>query len=211
MSAFLPANASVLSRHYPRLAEELAAQEGEGEFAPEDIKAEVSGTGAPFLTVKGIHVHSPRDPVREARRLTEAALASGEPGGLPEVFIIMGFGLGYVAEAAAEAAPGRPVIIVEKRRELLRKALEIRDLGDFLSKNRLVFVLGGSGDAVTGALALFESPGEKTTVPLIIRNRALAEAAGYNLSVLHGSLGNSYANCPVCRRLKSCCFWGFGV
>jgi hypothetical protein len=174
MSAFLPVNASILSRHYPRLAEELAAPEGDEEFAPEDIQAEVSETGEPILTVKGIHVHSRKDPVREARRLTEAALASGgEPGGLPAVFVIMGFGLGYAAEAAAEAAPGRPVIIVERRRELLKKALELRDLGDFLSKNRLVFVLGGSGDGVTGALALFESPGEKT-VPVIIRNRALA-------------------------------------
>jgi hypothetical protein len=124
--------------------------------------------------------------VREAKRLTEAALASaggpgGGPGGLPPVFVILGFGLGYAAEAAAEAVPGRPIIVVERRRELLKKALETRDLGGFLSKNRLVFVLGGSGDGVTGALALFESHGEssgespgKKTVPVIIRNRALA-------------------------------------
>ncbi|MDR1374046.1 MAG: DUF115 domain-containing protein, partial [Treponema sp.] len=170
MSGLLPANASILGKNYPGLAEELAKQEGAGEFAPADIKTEASGTGDPVLVVKGIHVHSPRDPVREAKRLTEAALA---PGGEPAaILVIMGFGLGYAAEAAAKAAPGRPVIIVERRRELLRKALEIRDLGAFLSKNRLVFVAGGDGDAVTGALALFETSGEKIT-PVLIRNRAL--------------------------------------
>jgi hypothetical protein len=181
MIGFLPANASILSENYPGLAEELAKQEEAEEFAPGDIKTEVSGTGEPVLIVKGIHVHSPRDPVREAKRLAEAALGAfsnrmsagtSAPEGGPAVLVVMGFGLGYAAEAAAGAVPGRPVIIVERRRELLRKALEIRDLADFLSGNPLVFVLGGSGEAVTGALALFEKPGEKA-VPVIIRNRAL--------------------------------------
>ncbi|MDR1862515.1 MAG: DUF115 domain-containing protein [Treponema sp.] len=179
MSGLLPANASVLGRNYPGLAEELAKEDEAGELAPEDLKTENAATGEPVLVVRGIHVHSPRDPVREAKRLAEAALGvcSPEASAAGQVLVVMGFGLGYAAEAAASAAPGRPVIIVERRRELLRKALEIRDLGDFLSQNRLVFVLGGSGDAVSGALALFEKPGEKT-VPLIIRNRALAGLDG---------------------------------
>ncbi|MDR2159302.1 MAG: DUF115 domain-containing protein [Treponema sp.] len=175
MSKFLPVNASILSKNYPGLTEELAKTDKVGEFAPEDIKTETLKTGDPVLMVKGIHIHSPRDPVREAKRLTEAALAASPNAvsGGAAVFVVMGFGLGYAAEAAAEAAAGRPVVIVERRRELFRRALEIRDLGGFLAKNRIVFVLGGDGGAVTGALALFEKPGEKP-VPLIIRNRALA-------------------------------------
>jgi hypothetical protein len=179
----LPANASVLTKNYPGLMEELAKSAGDDELAPEDIQLETTPSGAPTLVIKGLYVHSPRDPLREAQRLVEAALGGGGgeasqgPAGQAAEeaegpALIMGFGLGYAAEAAAKAAPGRPVIIVEKRRELLKKALETRDLGGFLSKNRVVFVLGGDGGAITGALALFEKP-EGKTAPAIIRNRAI--------------------------------------
>jgi len=43
----------------------------------------------------------PRDPVREARRLAETLDAAGQGP-----VVVMGFGLGYGAEAAAEKAPG---------------------------------------------------------------------------------------------------------
>jgi len=60
---------------------------------------------------------------------------------------------------------------VEKHAEILKKALAAHDLSAFLSQNSLVFVLGGSGEGVTGALSLFKSsPG---VPPLVIRNRAL--------------------------------------
>jgi hypothetical protein len=89
--------------------------------------------------------------------------------------LILGFGLGYAAEAAAERAPGRPLVVVERRREILKKALEVRNLDRFLSENRIVFVVGGSGEAVSGALSLFESPGGTGNAPEILRNRALME------------------------------------
>jgi hypothetical protein len=166
----LASNAAILNKNYPGLTEELDKTGEDEAFAPQDIKTEVSAAGALSLLVKGIHIHSPRDPLREAGRLAEAAIA-GEAAAVGSV-VILGFGLGYAAEAAARLAPGRPLIIVEKRRELLKKTLETRDLGDFLGKNRVVFVLAGSGEAVTGALALFEKKGEKSA-PAIIRNRAL--------------------------------------
>jgi len=56
---------------------------------------------------------------------------------------------------------------VEKRLDILKKALETRDLASFLSRQRLVFVLDSEG--VSEALSLFES----SSFPLVIWNRTL--------------------------------------
>ncbi|GHT57071.1 hypothetical protein FACS1894109_08130 [Spirochaetia bacterium] len=175
---------SLLTRLYPGLAEEL---EKDDEAPPLEISVETAAAGLPSMVINGLHVHSPRDPLREAQRLA-ASLNPVHTGGtgaeaVDGPIVIMGFGLGYAAEAtAAEAAadagakgPGRSLIIVERRRQILKKALETRDLGKFLSENRIVFVVGGSGNAITGALSLFEDPIRGKIRPAIIRNRALMQ------------------------------------
>ncbi|GHV44426.1 hypothetical protein AGMMS49546_28370 [Spirochaetia bacterium] len=184
---------SLLTRLYPGLAEEL---EKEDDPPSVEISVEKTATGAPSLVVNGLHIHSPRDPVREARRLAESLSADHRPlDGAGEgtadqrgPVVILGFGLGYAAEAVANAgteavaakapagkAPQRPLIIVEKRRQVLKKALETRDLSKFLAENRIVFVVGGSGDAISGALSLFEDPIRGKAAPPLIRNRALMQ------------------------------------
>jgi hypothetical protein len=183
---------SLLSRLFPGLAEELekpgggAGEEGLGEEKPRDgeLRVETAVSRSPTLVFRGRYVHSARDPVREARRLAETlplpgavpvggGAGPGGQGGGPVV--ILGFGLGYTAEAAAERAPGRPLVLVERRREILKKALETRNLDRFLSENRIVFVVGGSGEAVSGALSLFTGPGGAEAPPEILKNRALTE------------------------------------
>jgi hypothetical protein len=87
--------------------------------------------------------------------------------------VILGFGLGYGAEAAARAAPDRPLINVERRKEVVRGAQETRDLGALLSRDHLAFVVGGNGaGAVQQALDLFGDRGPAA----IIRNRTLMAA-----------------------------------
>jgi hypothetical protein len=162
-------NREILSRQYGGLLEEITAKDDDL-LAPEDIKIETTQSGEPSLCVKGIYVHSQRDPLREGQRLAQAV----EPGSGPVV--VLGFGLGYAAQAAAGL--GRPVIVVEKYRNLLRIAFEQRDLTDFLSTNRIIFVVGGTGEAITGALGIADElapaqSGEKSA-PAVIRNRALA-------------------------------------
>jgi hypothetical protein len=173
--SFWENNNKILIKQYHGLIEELtrddAGQKSDDILDPEDIKIETSPEGTPSLRVKGLYVHSPRDPVREAGRLAETA--SKEIGPV----IILGFGLGYAAQAAAEL--GRPVIIVEKYRNLLVKAFEQRDLGNLLSRHKLIFVPGGTGEGITSALdaadklvSADETAGRKTK-PSIIRNRTL--------------------------------------
>ncbi|MDR2101438.1 MAG: DUF115 domain-containing protein [Treponema sp.] len=95
--------------------------------------------------------------------------------------MVLGFGLGYAAEAAAARFPGRPLIIVDRRPELLRKALETRDLGTILNHPQTAFAVGGSPDALIDVLRLFDrrddGDGEaaRQGAPEIIRNRALIQ------------------------------------
>ncbi|MDR1950231.1 MAG: hypothetical protein LBQ38_12630 [Spirochaetaceae bacterium] len=149
-------NIRLLREKYPGLAERLLRDGGpEAPAAALTVRVETAASGDPTLLVNGLHIHSPRDPVREARRATEAAAigdaaegpedTAGKPAGTGNAagpLVVLGFGLGYAAEAAAEKWPERPLIIVERRRELLLLALETRDLGKLLAGGRLIFVLG---------------------------------------------------------------------
>jgi hypothetical protein len=177
---------NLLAKLYPGLMEELEQDTPEDGRA-EELHVEATPSGYPTLLLGGRHIHSPRDPVREAGRLAGFLCAGGTSPGdtspgevspsIDSPVVILGFGLGYGAEAAARAAPGRPLIIVEKRKSVLRTALKTRDLGPLLEKNRLIFVVGGNGNAagnaaagVQNALGLFRGK------PEIIRNRALMAA-----------------------------------
>ena len=158
---------AVLKQNYPHLAEELSKAEGDAD--EEELIIEAATSGAPTLLFRGVYIHSKRDPEREAERLIESAVtgaAGNEDEGNPA--LVLGFGLGYSAEALAAKFPDRPIIVIERHPAIIKKALESRDLADFLARGRLVFVLG-HGEGVTAALSLFES----ASLPLIIRNRAL--------------------------------------
>ena len=170
--SFWESNREILTKQYAGLLEEITADDGEL-LAPEDIKIETTPVGEPSLCVKGIYVHSPRDPLREGQRLAEAVSSGNGP------VVVLGFGLGYAAQAAARVAAGsgRPIIIVEKYKSLLRTALEQRDLTDFLSKNRIIFIVGGGGEGITNALGiandLSRTQNGESSAPSVIRNRAL--------------------------------------
>ena len=169
--SFWESNREILSGQYGGLLEEILSEKGDL-LSPQDIKTEITPSGEPSLCVKGIYVHSPRDPLREGQRLAQAIDSGNGP------VVVLGFGLGYAAQAAAEIASvsGRPVIVVEKYANLLRKAMELRDFGDFLSRNRIIFVVGGTGDGITGALGIADEliPAESADKkPYVIRNKAL--------------------------------------
>jgi len=168
--SFWESNRKILIEKYPGLLEEITSREDT--LALEDIKIETAPTGDPSLCVKGFYVHSQRDPAREGQRLVQSAASGNEP------IVILGFGLGYAACNAAEL--GQPVIIVEKYKNLLLKALELRDLTAFLLKKNIVFVIGGSGDGIINALGIvydivYPEHYEKRAAPAVIKNKALTE------------------------------------
>jgi hypothetical protein len=159
--SFFETNCAIIKKNYPGLLEEI---EKEDDAPPEDIQIETTATGEYTLKIKGIYVHSPRDPAHEASRLAQNVVSGKEP------VIILGFGLGYAAQAASKF-PEHPVIIVEKYRSLLIKALELRDFSELLERKNIIFVPGGSSESISGALSLCD---EKSP-PVIIRNRTLID------------------------------------
>ena len=174
-------NREILERYYGGLLEELTRQDGmafnDNSLAEDDVNIEESAAGDPTLCVKGIYVHSRHDPQKEGQRLAASMMQSSVRQGAP--VIILGFGLGYAARAAVRASAGVPVIIVEKHGSLILKAFESSDFSEFLSKNRLIFAVGGTGEGIAYALAAaneLAKSGENSPAgkhPCVIRNRAL--------------------------------------
>jgi len=188
------ANSTVLRKIYPGLLEELLrykrlpVKDGVDNGEP---KVETASSGMPTMLINGRYVHSPRDPAREGQRLAEACLSSSTLGGGDDApVLVLGFGLGYAAEAINRLAPQRPLVIVEKNPGLLRRAFELRDFSRFLSRPGIAFVPGGEGDGAIMALSFFEKVGSNGQTrsgqshsghthaprgrsPLILRNRTL--------------------------------------
>jgi hypothetical protein len=159
------ANFRILTDHYPGLAEKILREAKEDPVA-EAIRVGTAQSGYPTLTVRGVYVHSPRDPVREARRLAESAGGEGP-------IVVLGFGLGYGAEALAAAAPDRPLVVVERHPAILKIALETRDLRVFLTRRPALFVIGDVPQAVVSALRLVEKQSQGGGKFTLVRNRAL--------------------------------------
>jgi len=163
-------NCAILREQYPGLLDEILREGDE----PTDLKVETAASGMPTLSIGGLYVHSPRDPEREGRRLAETSLKEAAGGAA----VILGFGLGYAAQALAELSQAgktgqMPIIIVEKNLAMLRKALELRDLRSLFARPGVACIPGGSGEGVIDVLSFFEkSMGIKIT-PCVMRNRTL--------------------------------------
>ena len=76
---------------------------------------DLARNGLPSAEHGGVRIHSPYDPRREARRFLDTALADGDA---PRAVVIIGAGLGYVDEAAAERWPNANILAIHLSREL---------------------------------------------------------------------------------------------
>ncbi len=166
-------NKAALDTAFPGLADKITAARSE---PPIDVRVELSASGNLTMVVNGAYAHSKRDPSREGERLAEALLAGGSlsEGG---VIVALGFGLGWaLLSAARKSGNSRPIVIVEKRPELLKTAFESADFTEFLSGNTMAFVLGGMAgnneDAVLDALARVGKRYARK-VALILKNPAV--------------------------------------
>ncbi|MCL1815701.1 MAG: DUF115 domain-containing protein [Treponema sp.] len=175
-SAYWKQNLALLRTCYPDLAKQIENGIEDNAWS-DNWNVEQTAAEAPTLVysegpnLAGILIHSRRDPVREGQRQAEAALveyAAEADGTAPEIIILLGFGLGYTAEALAKE--GSALIIVERRKELFSLALEQRNLAGLLSPGKAIFVMGSDAGSVTAALTML-GPGKQK--PLIIKNRAL--------------------------------------
>jgi spore maturation protein CgeB len=101
--------------------------------AARPLLIETSPQGHPVLRVGGVTLHSPADPIREARGWLNHA--RGQLADDPGEVIVFGFGLGYHLEALAGALePDRPIHVIEPDPAVIRTALGTRDLRGLLSR-----------------------------------------------------------------------------
>jgi hypothetical protein len=143
--SILAANLEALGSRFPELAALVAAS---GDAGPEIVTA---ASGEPSARAPGgAWLHSSRDPRAEARRLAASALA-----GCEDTAVLLGLGLGYLAEALLLGPDGPDrVLACEAGPEPLKAAFKARDLSAILSHEKLGFVVGGDPEGLVTALEL---------------------------------------------------------
>ncbi|GHU07963.1 hypothetical protein FACS1894151_03100 [Spirochaetia bacterium] len=166
---FWDINSTILRRDYPGLLESLG-EKSDGR----SLVIENTATGKPTLICGGFYIHSKRDPEREAQRLADTLEAGEGP------VVALGFGLGYALEAVGGKFPGRLLIIVEKRSDVLKAAFASRDLSALLTKYRCIFICSGNAEAGTVSInavsnALSDTLSLFREKPLILKNKPLVD------------------------------------
>jgi hypothetical protein len=145
-------NVAVLAARHPLAAEALAKPDtasapAAGPHAQPGIEMLDTPSGAPTVKRDGVYLHGRHDPVRDAsvqvKREIDAACTT---------IIVTGFGLGYGAEAARQAFPAQPLLVVEPDTRMFRAALSCRDLRDFLRDPAVHLHIGDNPDALPSVL-----------------------------------------------------------
>lgn len=145
---YFEANISALRSRFPELADLVEAAS-----APEfELVTAASGEASARLP-GGAWLHSSRDPRSEARRLAAAALDHKAGARAADTAVLLGFGLGYLAEACLERGTER-VIACESGPGAMKAAFRARDLTALLVDERLGFVVGGEPESLITALEL---------------------------------------------------------
>jgi len=169
-------NLSVLRERFPALEEKFAGCcLGGGGYDTEILP---SASGSLTLKVNNIFVHSARDPVREAERLVSCALnasdgtrgGAGGDGGAGAV-VMLGFGLGYAAEAAAKLCPDSLIIIIENNPALFLTALGERDFSALFLTHRVTLLIEPSAGEIDISLNC------AGVIRAVIENKALLSLA----------------------------------
>jgi hypothetical protein len=139
MNSFFESNLSALSRVDPELADRMRALP----WPQPGLTILPARTGAPTLKAVGqdgieLLLHSEYDPVREARQFLEVRKLENH-----SAYLLNGFGLGYVAlAAAAQLKPRKWMACVEAQEGLFRGALEAVDLIPLITRPRVRFFIG---------------------------------------------------------------------
>ncbi len=138
--SFWEKNLKLLVKRWPEWKESLGSTLPSPAFSPA-----ITPKGLPTGQYRGISLHSPYDPEKEAlRSLPELE----NPGG----FILGGFGLGYTALALSKQYPGVPLLCVEPDPGLFTWALTQMDLGEILGKPWVNFMVGAPAPGVVAFL-----------------------------------------------------------
>ncbi len=147
------ANLSLLAASQRELAQELLRT------PRKNVKTFASASGLPTASYEResgpLPLHSRYDPIKEARNAVRKHNCEGA-----DYFIFLGFGLGYLLDAALEknAGPSNSFFIVESDLEIIRAAFEVRDLSHIFAQGRVHFAWPASGVSLAEQWQKFFDP-----------------------------------------------------
>jgi hypothetical protein len=118
------ANMRTLAARHPQVAGMMSDVGGTGGR----VRIQETPSGHPTALLDEVHLHGLRNPLEDAVRQAEREV---DPA--CTAIIILGFGLGYTAEAARRLFPRLPVLVVEPDAGVFAAALSSRDLLHLLS------------------------------------------------------------------------------
>jgi hypothetical protein len=131
-------NLSLLRAQAPRLHARILSLTDTGDAC----RVVPSESGPPSLLVRGgdsdVLIHSRRDPIREAERIVK-----GRVDGEEDLVVLLGFGLGYLAERILVECRSTFLVVIEPRMDVFVRALRTRHLTEVLGSHRVCLVIGG--------------------------------------------------------------------
>jgi hypothetical protein len=150
---YFESNLALLSCRQPELALQLSnAQSAK-------VKLFSSASGIPTASYEkgsaSLSLHSRYDPIKEARQIVKKSDIAGA-----DYFVLIGFGLGYVLDALVESEAGASsrYFIVESDLEILKAALEARDLSPLIKLPHIHFAWPPSGSELAEQWRRFFDP-----------------------------------------------------
>jgi len=130
-------NISLLQLNHPQIYTSIRGL-GSGKDNCNKITSE---TGLPTLEIQSnhnkIHLHSKRDPLKEAKRIAESFIDGSE-----QIIVVVGLGLGYHIDAMLKANQESLFIVKEPDPELFAVLLRTRDLSNILLSKRVILSVG---------------------------------------------------------------------
>jgi hypothetical protein len=152
--SLLRENLAALAERHPGAAEALSAAEAPpAHEAPAEpaatpgIEIQVTPSGEPTARRDGVYLHGRHDPIRDAEGQVKREIDKD-----CTAIIVIGFGLGYGAQAARRAFPAIPLLVVEPDVQLFGAALGSRDLRPLLDDPAVRLHLGSRPEGLPAVL-----------------------------------------------------------
>lgn len=133
-----------------------------------------NGDMVPQMEIGGrkILLHSRFDPVTEAERSVSDLVVRDY-----SLLVVAGFGFGYHLQTLlSQMAPDATLLVLEKSPEIIRCAMENRDLAGLLSDSRFILLLGAQEDDIAESM---RSRSSRTTAFIVHRGSSQADADYY--------------------------------
>ncbi len=136
------ANLALLRQNQPEMNQFISENIFDSSYEASDISLEIGRKGLMTLRATdklgNFYLHSLYDPVHESNQIIQKECQDPEIN----VVVLIGFGLGYVAEELCQRCDTNTrIIIVEPRSDLLAVALSSRPLDHVLSDPRIKFIV----------------------------------------------------------------------